>query len=65
MNIGRLILEADDNWGDEPLSAGGGDGSGLDLEDSLGPDVRARLEGGALLRGLGCTGEGARGPTVV
>ena len=52
VNMGRLILEAGDNWGDEPSSAGGGDGSGRDLEDSPEPDVRARLEGQALLRRL-------------
>ena len=65
VNIGRLILEAGDNWGDELSSARGGDGSGLDLEDSPGPDARARLGGGARRRGLGCTGEGARSPTLV
>ena len=65
LNIGRLILEGSDSWGDELSSARGGDGSGLDLEDSPGPDVRARLESGALQLGLGCTGEGARGPTRV
>ena len=27
VNMGRLILEAGDSWGDEPSSAGGGDGS--------------------------------------
>ena len=64
-NIGRLILEASDNRGDELSSSRGGDGSGLDLEDSPGPDVRALLEGEALRRGLGCTGKGARGPTRV
>ena len=48
-NNGRLM--AGDNWGDELSSAaaGDGDGSGLDDEDSPGPDVRARLEGRALL----------------
>ena len=25
-NMGRLILEAGDSWGDEPSIAGGGDG---------------------------------------
>ena len=63
--MGRLILEADDNGGDEPSSVGGGDGSGLDLEDSPGLDVRACLEVGALLRRLCGTREGARGPTLV
>ena len=36
VNMGRLILKAGDSWGDEPSSAGGGDGSGRDLEDSPG-----------------------------
>ena len=63
--MGRLILEAGDNGGDEPSSAGGGDGSGRDLEDFFGPDVRASLEGGALLRRLSGTGEGDQGPTLV
>ena len=49
MNMGRLILEVGESWGDEPSSVGGGDGSGRDLEDSLGPDVMACLEGRALL----------------
>ena len=44
--MGRLILEADDNGGDEPSSTGGGDGLGRDLEDSSGlmsrPAWRAR-----------------------
>ena len=50
MNKGLLILEAGDNRGDE-LSSGtaDGDGSGLDDDDSPGLDVRARLEGRALL----------------
>ena len=46
--MGHLILEAGESWGDEPSLAGGGDGSGRDLEDSPGPDVQARLEGRAL-----------------
>ena len=50
VNMGRLILEAGESWGDEPSSAGGGDGSGRDLEDSPWPDVQARLEGRALPR---------------
>ena len=54
MNMGRLILEAGESWGDEPSSAGGGgggggDGSGRDLEDSPRPDVQARLDSRALL----------------
>ena len=52
MNMGRLILKAGDNWGDEPSSVGGGDGSGRDLEDSPRPDVQALLEARALLRRL-------------
>ena len=52
MNMGRLILEDGESWGDEPSSAGGGDGSDRDLEDSPEPDVQARLEGQALLRRL-------------
>ena len=46
LNIGRLILEASDSSGDELSSAGRGDSSGLDHEDSLGPNVRARLKAG-------------------
>ena len=66
MNNGRLILEAGDKCGDELSSAAGeGDGSGLDDEDSPRPDVRARLEGWALLDRLYSTGEGARGPILV
>ena len=49
---GGPIIKAGDSWGDEPSSVGGGDSSGRDLEDSLRPDVRARLEGRALLRHL-------------
>ena len=45
-------LEAGESWGDEPSSVGGGDGSGQDLEVSLGLDVRVRLEGRALLHCL-------------
>ena len=52
VNNGRLILETGDRWGDELSSAGEGDGSGRDVKDSLGPDVRARLEGQALMRRL-------------
>ena len=50
-NNGRLILEAGNKWGDELSSAtaGDGDGSGRDDEGSPGPDVRAHLEGRALL----------------
>ena len=51
---GRLILEAGDRWGDERsfTAAWEGDGLGRDVEDSLGPDVRACLEARALLRHL-------------
>ena len=46
MNMRGLIIEAGESWVDEPSSAGGGDGSGRDLEDSPESNVRARLEGG-------------------
>ena len=47
---GRLILEVGHKWGDElSFAAADGDGSGLDDEDSPGPDVWARLKGRALL----------------
>ena len=65
--IGLLILEAGDNCCEDVVSAAdvNGDGSGLDEDDSLGPDVGARLEGRALLD-LRCgTGEGAWGPILV
>ena len=64
---GRLILEAGNIWADELSSAAAGDcdGLGRDDEDSPGPDVRARLEGRALLDRLYGTGEGARGPILV
>ena len=52
VNNGRLILEAGDRWGDELSSAREGDGSGRDVDNSPKPDVRARLEGRALLRRL-------------
>ena len=67
MNKGLLILEAGDNCGKDVASAAdvAGDGCGLEDEDSPGPEVRARLEGRALLD-LRCgTGEGARGPIRV
>ena len=49
-NKGLLILEAGDNRGDElSSSAADGDGLVLDDDDSPGPDIRARLEGQALL----------------
>ena len=35
------------------------------MEDSLGPEVRALLDGGALWDGLGCGGEGEVWPTRV
>ena len=64
MNIGIQIIEAGDNWGEVASQPGrGGDcgGMGLEWEDSLRPDVRARLEGGALRGGRGFSGEGGRG----
>ena len=66
-NSGRLILEAGDSCGDEAASAPEvtGDGGGLEDDDSPGPDVRARLEGRALLTLLLGTGDGARGPIRV
>ena len=66
MNNGRLILEAGDKWGNELSSAAvEGDGSCPDDEDSLGPDVRARLEGRALLDHLCGIEDRARGPIPV
>ena len=66
MNKSLLILEAEDNRGDELTScAADGDGSCPDDDDSLGPEVRARLEGRALLDLLCGTREGARGPIRV
>ena len=46
---------------------GGGDcgSTGLDLEDSPGPEVLAFLDGGALRAGLGCDGASGVGPTRV
>ena len=38
---------------------------GLELEDSLGPEVWALLDGGALRDGLRCGGEGGMRPTQV
>ena len=35
------------------------------MEDSLGPEIRALLEGGALRVGLRCGGDGGVGPTLV
>ena len=66
-NNGLLILDSGDNCGEDVVSAVdvAGDGWGLDEDDSPGPDVRARLEGRALLD-LRCgTGDGARGPIRV
>ena len=37
----------------------------MELEDSLGLEVRALLEGGAYRDGLGCRGEGGTRPTLV
>ena len=61
-----MILEAGDNRGDELSSSdANGDGSVLDEDDSPGPEVRARLEGRALMDLLCGTSEGARGPIRV
>ena len=67
MNNGLLILKAGDNCGDDVASAAdvAGDGVGLDEDDSPGREVRARLEGQALLDLCCGTGEGARGPIHV
>ena len=50
-NIGLLIREDGDNSGEGVVSAADvtGDGGGLEDDDSPGPEVRARLEGRALL----------------
>ena len=66
-NNGRLILEAGDSYGDEVASAADvtGDGCGREDDDSPGPNVRARLEGRALLTLLRGTGDGAWGPIRV
>ena len=51
VKMGLLIREAGDSCGDEVVSAADvtGDDGGLDDDDSPGPEVRARLEGRALL----------------
>ena len=66
-NIGLLIREADDSCGDDVASVGDatGEDGGLEDDDSPGPEVRARLEGRALLALLRGTGDGARGPIRV
>ena len=66
-NIGTRIREAGESCGDEVASAADatGDGGGLEDDDSPGPEVRARLEGRALLTLLRDTGDGARGPIRV
>ena len=60
-NMGLLISEAGNSCGDEVASAADatGDGGGLEEDDSPGPEVRARLEGRALLTLLRGTGDGA------
>ena len=49
--MGLLIREAGDSCGEGVVSAADatGDDGGLDDDDSPGPEVRARLEGRALL----------------
>ena len=66
-NLGLLIREVGDSCGEEVASAADatGDDGGLEEDDSPGPDVRARLEGRALLTLLWGTGDGARGPIRV
>ena len=66
-NMGLLIREAGDSCGDKVASVGDttGEDGGLVDDDSPGPDVRARLEGRALLALLRGTGDGARGPIRV
>ena len=66
-NNGLRILEAGDGCGDEVASAADEtrDGCGREDDDSPGPDVRARLEGRALLTLLRGTGDGACGPIRV
>ena len=66
-NMGLQILEAGDRCGDEVASVADAtsDGGGLEDDDSPEPDVRARLEGQALLTLLRGTGDGARGPICV
>ena len=50
-NLGLLIREAGESCGDEVASEtdATGDGGCLEEDDSPGPEVRARLEGLALL----------------
>ena len=66
-NSGLRILEAGNSCGDEVASTANetGDGYGREDDDSPGPDVRARLEGRALLTLFRGTGDGARGPIRV
>ena len=66
-NLGTLIREAGESCGEDVALAADatGDGGGLAEDDSPGPEVRARLEGRALLTLLWGTGYGARGPIHV
>ena len=65
-NIGLRILEAGDSCGDEVSSAAEvtGDSGGREEDDSPGPDVRARLEGRALLTLLRGTSDGPEVPSM-
>ena len=65
-NSGLRILEAGDRCGDKVASTADvtGDGCGREDDDSPGPDVRARLEGLALLTLLRGTGDGPEVPSV-
>ena len=66
-NLGTLIRDAGERGGDEVASGADatGDDGCLVEDDSPGPEVRARLEGRALLTLIRGTGDGARGPVRV
>ena len=65
-NNGLRILEAGDSSGDEValVAEVTGDGGGREEDDSPGPDVRARLEGRALLTLLWALAMGPGVPSV-